>query len=141
LLHNFNALLNPAQVIDLTNQTPEAAVNAFVKLPDLKVLVCGGDGTAGKEKERKKERKKEREREDRERENNSHNFFFSFSKGWVLKTLEKYCRKEGDPRSAHLPPLPPVAMLPLGTGNGMCVCVRVRACACACVCVCVCVCV
>lgn len=49
LLRAFRGLLNPAQVIDLSETSPEAALEFCRLLPGTqpRVLVCGGDGTVG----------------------------------------------------------------------------------------------
>eukprot|EP00794_Sanderia_malayensis_P008826 gene8826-9771_t len=49
LLKVFRGLLNPAQVIDLTEITPEVALQFCSLLPDVqfRILICGGDGTIG----------------------------------------------------------------------------------------------
>jgi len=49
LLKAFRGLLNPAQVIDLSEISPEVALEFCNLLPDVefRVLICGGDGTIG----------------------------------------------------------------------------------------------
>ena len=49
LLKAFRGLLNPAQVIDLSEISPEVALEFCCLLPDIqsRILVCGGDGTVG----------------------------------------------------------------------------------------------
>lgn len=49
LLRVFRGLLNPAQVIDISEIPPENALEFCRLLPDIqcRVLVCGGDGTVG----------------------------------------------------------------------------------------------
>ncbi|XP_052239926.1 diacylglycerol kinase zeta-like isoform X7 [Dreissena polymorpha] len=47
LLHKFCWLLNPRQVFDLSNGGPKLGLDLYKKVPNLRVLVCGGDGTAG----------------------------------------------------------------------------------------------
>jgi len=46
LIHQLRRLLNPIQVIDLANEDPARALRLYLELPRLRVLVCGGDGTA-----------------------------------------------------------------------------------------------
>jgi len=46
LIHQLRRLLNPVQVVDLANEDPTRALRQFLELPRLRVLVCGGDGTA-----------------------------------------------------------------------------------------------
>ena len=49
VLAQLTRLLNPVQVVNMAETTPEAALHLCTLLPDLqwKVLVCGGDGTVG----------------------------------------------------------------------------------------------
>lgn len=60
LLDKFRKLLNPDQVFDLaeggpapgwaqsaTNELKDCRLEAFQNVPGTRVLVCGGDGTAG----------------------------------------------------------------------------------------------
>nr|XP_022904249.1 eye-specific diacylglycerol kinase isoform X2 [Onthophagus taurus] len=47
LLQKFQWLLNPRQVFDLTQGGPKAGVELFKKVPNLRILACGGDGTVG----------------------------------------------------------------------------------------------
>ncbi|KAF8118711.1 hypothetical protein N665_0002s0025 [Sinapis alba] len=48
LRQRLNLLLNPVQVCELSSvQGPEVGLFLFRKVPHFKVLVCGGDGTAG----------------------------------------------------------------------------------------------
>eukprot|EP01137_Pigoraptor_chileana_P003715 Opistho-2@44325 len=47
LLHEFQSLLNPLQVVDLTRGGPLPGLMLFSSLKNFRVLVCGGDGTAG----------------------------------------------------------------------------------------------
>ena len=82
ILSTFRKLLNPIQVIDLTESPPENGLEICRMLEHLhcRLLVCGGDGTVGwvlstldklqlpvsgrkGEKEGEKERERERERE------------------------------------------------------------------------------
>ncbi|GAB5359681.1 hypothetical protein AAMO2058_000563800 [Amorphochlora amoebiformis] len=46
LLHEFLSVLNPLQVFDLGESGPEPGLNIFKNVPRLRVLVCGGDGSA-----------------------------------------------------------------------------------------------
>ena len=46
LIHQLRRLLNPVQVVDLANEDPTRTLRLFLELPRLRVLVCGGDGTA-----------------------------------------------------------------------------------------------
>ena len=47
LLKRFQSLLNPRQVFDLTKGGPKPAIEMFKNVPDVRLLACGGDGTAG----------------------------------------------------------------------------------------------
>lgn len=49
ILSAFRKLLNPVQVVDLSELTPECGLEICRFLPDYvcHVLVCGGDGTVG----------------------------------------------------------------------------------------------
>ncbi|XP_022248854.1 eye-specific diacylglycerol kinase-like [Limulus polyphemus] len=47
LMQKFQWLLNPRQVFDLTQGGPSAGLELYRKVPNLRILACGGDGTAG----------------------------------------------------------------------------------------------
>jgi diacylglycerol kinase family enzyme len=47
VLRQLRAWLNPLQVYDLSHQSPVEPLRAFLHVPRLRVLVCGGDGTVG----------------------------------------------------------------------------------------------
>ena len=45
LLEALRSNLNPLQVVDLHNTGPRAALKLFAKVPNVRILVAGGDGT------------------------------------------------------------------------------------------------
>ncbi|XP_067946994.1 diacylglycerol kinase zeta-like isoform X2 [Watersipora subatra] len=47
LIQKFNFYLNPRQVFNLNDGGPRKGLELYKKVPNLHVLVCGGDGTAG----------------------------------------------------------------------------------------------
>jgi len=47
ILEKYQYMLNPRQVFDLSNGGPRFALELFRKIPNLRILVCGGDGTVG----------------------------------------------------------------------------------------------
>ncbi|KAL7056089.1 hypothetical protein AAHC03_021150 [Spirometra sp. Aus1] len=75
LLRKFQWLLNPRQIFCLDENGPHLGLQLYGRIPNVRILVCGGDGTVG----------------------------------WILSAID----------SLGLDPLPPVAVLPLGTGNDL----------------------
>uniref|UniRef100_A0A8C2K7Y4 Diacylglycerol kinase n=1 Tax=Cyprinus carpio TaxID=7962 RepID=A0A8C2K7Y4_CYPCA len=47
LLQMFMWILNPRQVFDLSQGGPREALELYRKVPNLRILACGGDGTVG----------------------------------------------------------------------------------------------
>jgi len=47
LMQKFQWLLNPRQVFDLSQGGPEPAIELYKKVPGMRLLACGGDGTVG----------------------------------------------------------------------------------------------
>uniref|UniRef100_A0A671LG99 Diacylglycerol kinase n=1 Tax=Sinocyclocheilus anshuiensis TaxID=1608454 RepID=A0A671LG99_9TELE len=47
IIRSFMWYLNPRQVFDLTQGGPREGLEMYSKVPNLRILVCGGDGTVG----------------------------------------------------------------------------------------------
>ncbi|XP_074575693.1 diacylglycerol kinase 1 [Curcuma longa] len=48
LMRRLNILLNPMQIFELSREHgPEEALSLFNKVPNFRILICGGDGTIG----------------------------------------------------------------------------------------------
>lgn len=47
LIQKFQWLLNPRQVFDLSQVAPKVGLELYRKVPNLRILACGGDGTIG----------------------------------------------------------------------------------------------
>ncbi|XP_074597449.1 diacylglycerol kinase zeta-like isoform X2 [Brevipalpus obovatus] len=47
LMQKFQWLLNPRQVFDMSQGGPRPGLELYKKVPNLRILACGGDGTAG----------------------------------------------------------------------------------------------
>ncbi|KAK3097959.1 hypothetical protein FSP39_014847 [Pinctada imbricata] len=47
IIHKFCWWLNPRQVFDLSQGGPKSGLDMYKKVPNLRILACGGDGTVG----------------------------------------------------------------------------------------------
>uniref|UniRef100_A0A3Q4HTP7 Diacylglycerol kinase n=1 Tax=Neolamprologus brichardi TaxID=32507 RepID=A0A3Q4HTP7_NEOBR len=47
IVQSFMWYLNPRQVFDLTKGGPKEGLELYAKVPNLRILACGGDGTVG----------------------------------------------------------------------------------------------
>uniref|UniRef100_A0A3P9Q971 Diacylglycerol kinase n=1 Tax=Poecilia reticulata TaxID=8081 RepID=A0A3P9Q971_POERE len=47
IIQSFMWYLNPRQVFDLTKEGPREGLEMYSKVPNLRILACGGDGTVG----------------------------------------------------------------------------------------------
>ncbi|XP_074533490.1 diacylglycerol kinase zeta-like isoform X2 [Halichoeres trimaculatus] len=47
IVQSFMWYLNPRQVFDLTKAGPKEGLELYAKVPNLRILACGGDGTVG----------------------------------------------------------------------------------------------
>uniref|UniRef100_A0A8D0D8H0 Diacylglycerol kinase n=1 Tax=Sander lucioperca TaxID=283035 RepID=A0A8D0D8H0_SANLU len=47
IIQSFMWYLNPRQVFDLTKGGPREGLELYAKVPNLRILACGGDGTVG----------------------------------------------------------------------------------------------
>ncbi|MEQ2194179.1 hypothetical protein XENOCAPTIV_024925, partial [Xenoophorus captivus] len=47
IIQSFMWYLNPRQVFDLTKGGPREGLEVYSKVPNLRILACGGDGTVG----------------------------------------------------------------------------------------------
>lgn len=85
-------LLNPRQVFDLTQGGPNAALELYKSVPNLRILCCGGDGTCGYVLCSIFE-----------------SIIISKNLSWVMSAIDKIGFRR----------MPPVGVLPLGTGNDL----------------------
>lgn len=96
LLNEFKSLLNPIQVFEITQGGPMLGLKLFSKLPRVRILACGGDGTAA----------------------------WVLSCLDALREEEKVLLDNSGSgkkrrKSASSPFLPSLAVLPMGTGNDL----------------------
>lgn len=95
LIQKFQWLLNPRQVFDLNQGGPKPGLELYKKVPNLRILACGGDGTAG--------------------------WIFSALDD-IYGYNKSITGSDGVHNSVTIQQqqsMPPVAILPLGTGNDL----------------------